>query len=193
MAITTLQLGLLTQFLNNNNYSFVILLLQLFTTMLTNFLQATSLMCYIFRPRLFYSHAISHKAEWITTTNSLPALCCHFIVHYNPYSERSWSKMFVFSPSRKFYCDLFLCMYNAHSCCVRLRCVFIIYLFYTFAYVALLLSISFIRSITLRFRYLSLLYIRLRCVFIIYLFHTFDYVELSFSISFILIHTYVLL
>ena len=61
------------------------------------------------------------------------ALSCLFIVLRQQSNERSWSRIFVLSLSRDFIATSFLFVYCVHiaSCCIRLRSVFVIYLFHT--------------------------------------------------------------
>ena len=114
----------------------------------------------IFKPRLFCSHATSHKVDWIIT-DWLPALPCPFIVHCNKSNERYWIRRFMCSPCRELYhyhlsfvrshtclslfpslgvvgllgsCSMYLCHVYCESivsCCVRFRCALIIYIFHT--------------------------------------------------------------
>ena len=61
---------------------------------------------------------------------------CPFIVEHNQYKGRFWSIMFRFSPLENFIATSFLFVYNVHSCCDRLHCDFVIYLFDTHTYVS---------------------------------------------------------
>ena len=83
-----------------------------------------------FKPWLFASHATSHKADWITTTRCLLCLALFY--------EQLISLMKVLEVERSGLRLLensiaitYLFAYNVHSCCVRFRCAFFIYLFHT--------------------------------------------------------------
>ena len=60
----------------------------------------------------------------VTVANS--ALSCLFIVQHNQYNERSCSRLLENSIA-----ILFLFVFNVSSCCVRLCCAFVFYLFHT--------------------------------------------------------------
>ena len=96
----------------------------------------------IFIPRLFCTHATSHKADWIFTNSLFSVLSCRFIVQHNQCNGRSWS---ITSRSRVFAYSIatsFLFVYNVHSFWVRLRCLFVIYLCHTHIDVAVYLLIT---------------------------------------------------
>ena len=59
----------------------------------------------------FTRNVTSHKADY----SLLSALSCLFIVLRKQSNERSWSRIFVFSLSREFYCDfIVVCVLCTH-------------------------------------------------------------------------------
>ena len=67
---------------------------------------------------LFTFDKSSHKAEWITS--SLRLLCLTLLLSYT---------ISIMNVKQNYITTLFLSVYNLHSCCVRLRCFFVFYLF----------------------------------------------------------------
>ena len=81
---------------------------------------------------LFTRKVSSHTTDWITTNSLSSVLSCPFLIQHNQNfryvlgAERPCSRLLDNSIATSF-----LFVYNAHSCCFRLRCAFVTYLFHT--------------------------------------------------------------
>ena len=84
--------------------------------------------------------------SWLNSYYSSSSLPCPFIVQRNQSNERSWSRMFVFSPSREPYCDfIFVCVLYAHCCLCTVLPVYCVHIVIcAFAYLSIPFSLMLV-------------------------------------------------
>ena len=117
-------------------------------------LQPTTLVHWIFKPRLFSLNAM----RLYTTLSAFSSL---FIVLHKQYDERSSCKMFVFSLSREFYRDLIVVFVFCSHCLFHLVVFIIVFVFclhcllHLVAYILCWFTVVGLRTTSSMFVYVS--------------------------------------